>query len=159
MTDKVDREIYNAGLRRLQLELIKTQESPRDDGERVVVLLEGQDAAGEDGVIKRITTIRSTNPALCNGCVTNERNAWTRGRRRDSDGASGCMIRTPKRSSVNPLSFSSEHDDYLHYCSQPPMLTDGSSGKVLDGGKCHFPPPPEHPPMSTARVARAWRAG
>jgi hypothetical protein len=96
MIDKVDREIYNASLRRLQLGLIKTQESPRDDGERVVVLLEGQDAAGEDGVIKRITTIRSTNSALCNGCVTDERNAWTRGRSRDSDGASGCMMRTPQ---------------------------------------------------------------
>jgi polyphosphate kinase 2 (PPK2 family) len=42
MTDKVDREIYNASSRRLQIELIKTQESSRDDGERVVVLLEGR---------------------------------------------------------------------------------------------------------------------
>ncbi|MGI9031510.1 MAG: polyphosphate kinase 2 [Ilumatobacteraceae bacterium] len=50
-------------LARLQGELVKMQESVRNDGRRVVVLFEGRDAAGKGGVIKRI--VEPLNPRFC----------------------------------------------------------------------------------------------
>jgi polyphosphate kinase 2 len=51
---KLDKKIYGSELSRLQLELVKLQEWVRREGQRVVVLFEGRDAAGKGGVIKRI---------------------------------------------------------------------------------------------------------
>ena len=52
---KFDKKLYESELQRLQLELVKLQEWVRREGQRVVVLFEGRDAAGKGGVIKRIT--------------------------------------------------------------------------------------------------------
>jgi polyphosphate kinase len=49
-------------LARLQVELVKWQETVRTEGRRVVVLFEGRDAAGKGGVIKRIT--EAVNPRI-----------------------------------------------------------------------------------------------
>jgi polyphosphate kinase 2 len=49
------RREYEAELQRLQGELVKMKEWVRLDGERVVILFEGRDAAGKGGAIKRIT--------------------------------------------------------------------------------------------------------
>ena len=57
---KVKKKVYEAELERLQVELVKQQEYVRAEGERVVVLFEGRDAAGKGGAIKRIT--ESVNP-------------------------------------------------------------------------------------------------
>jgi polyphosphate kinase 2 len=46
---------YDDELFRLQAELVKVQEWVRAEGERVVVVFEGRDAAGKGGAIKRIT--------------------------------------------------------------------------------------------------------
>jgi len=46
---------YDKELFRLQAELVKVQEWVRAEGERVVVVFEGRDAAGKGGAIKRIT--------------------------------------------------------------------------------------------------------
>ncbi len=54
--------VYEAELRRLQIELVKLQEWIRQQGLRVVVVFEGRDAAGKGGVITRIT--ESTNPRI-----------------------------------------------------------------------------------------------
>lgn len=54
---------YVEELARLQLELLKLQESVRLEGHRVVVIFEGRDAAGKGGVIKRIT--ECLNPRSC----------------------------------------------------------------------------------------------
>jgi polyphosphate kinase 2 len=54
---------YVDELARLQLELLKMQESVRLQGLRVVVIFEGRDAAGKGGVIKRI--VESLNPRAC----------------------------------------------------------------------------------------------
>ena len=59
----VDKKVYSAELRRLQIELIKLQEWIRFKGLKVVVIFEGRDAAGKGGVIKRIT--ESLNPRIC----------------------------------------------------------------------------------------------
>ncbi|MEW1953895.1 polyphosphate kinase 2 [Terrabacter sp. NPDC080008] len=52
---KMDLEVYEAELGRLQAELVAFQEWVRTTGQRVVVLFEGRDAAGKGSAIKRIT--------------------------------------------------------------------------------------------------------
>ena len=55
--------VYEKEMLRLQTELVKLQEWVKADGERVVVVFEGRDAAGKGGVIKRITEY--LNPRIC----------------------------------------------------------------------------------------------
>ncbi len=52
---RIHRRLYEAELERLQIELARMQTWVRDEGQRVVVLFEGRDAAGKGGTIKRIT--------------------------------------------------------------------------------------------------------
>jgi len=52
---KLGRKEYARELRRLQIELVKLQRHVIARGRRVLVILEGRDAAGKDGTIKRIT--------------------------------------------------------------------------------------------------------
>ncbi|MEV5508155.1 polyphosphate kinase 2 [Streptomyces orinoci] len=47
--------VYRQELLRLQTELVKLQEWVRAEGERLVVVFEGRDAAGKGGVIKQVT--------------------------------------------------------------------------------------------------------
>jgi polyphosphate kinase 2 len=53
--NKIKNKDYERELYRLQVEMIKLQEWIKQNGERVVVIFEGRDAAGKGGVIKRIT--------------------------------------------------------------------------------------------------------
>ena len=46
---------YKAVMLRLQTALVRTQMASMQSGEKILVLLEGRDAAGKDGTIKRIT--------------------------------------------------------------------------------------------------------
>jgi polyphosphate kinase 2 len=62
-TSMLDREHYFRELFRLQSELVKLQDWVVERGLKVVVLLEGRDAAGKGGVIKRIT--QRLNPRVC----------------------------------------------------------------------------------------------
>jgi polyphosphate kinase 2 len=55
MTAKFTKKLYEQELERLQLELIDLQDVVRETGMRVAVLMEGRDAAGKGGIIKRIT--------------------------------------------------------------------------------------------------------
>ena len=52
---KLNRELYEAELLRLQGELVQMQEWIKHTGQRLVVIFEGRDAAGKGGAIKRIT--------------------------------------------------------------------------------------------------------
>ncbi len=61
--DKATKKRMEKELARLQVELVKLQESVRTSGQRIVVLFEGRDAAGKGGVIKRIT--ETVNPRYC----------------------------------------------------------------------------------------------
>ena len=47
--------VYRRALRKLQIELVKFERQLIAEGGRVVVILEGRDAAGKDGMIKHIT--------------------------------------------------------------------------------------------------------
>ncbi len=51
----LDKEFYEAELKRLQFELVKLQYWVKAQGLRVILLFEGRDAAGKGGIIKRIT--------------------------------------------------------------------------------------------------------
>lgn len=51
---KLDNELYEAELTKLQAELVEMQEWMRTEGKRLVVIFEGRDAAGKGGAIKRI---------------------------------------------------------------------------------------------------------
>lgn len=50
---KMGTKAYEAELHMLQIELLKLQQWARDEGERIVILFEGRDAAGKGGTIKR----------------------------------------------------------------------------------------------------------
>ncbi len=52
---KLDKDLYEAELHRLQSELVEMQEWIKQEGQRLVVIFEGRDAAGKGGAIKRIT--------------------------------------------------------------------------------------------------------
>lgn len=51
---------YEIELKRLQIELMKLQRSMKENGERILAIFEGRDAAGKGGTIKRI--IAHLNP-------------------------------------------------------------------------------------------------
>jgi polyphosphate kinase 2 len=53
--DRLDRQVYEDELFRLQAELVKLQEWVRATGQRLVVVFEGRDAAGKGSAIKRVT--------------------------------------------------------------------------------------------------------
>ena len=54
-TEKLKRKVYETELRKLQEDLCYLQEWIRTSGERVIVVLEGRDAAGKGGTIKVMT--------------------------------------------------------------------------------------------------------
>jgi polyphosphate kinase 2 len=60
---KFPKDLYDDELARLQIELVKLQETIKRRALKVVVIFEGRDAAGKGGVIKRIT--QCLNPRVC----------------------------------------------------------------------------------------------
>jgi polyphosphate kinase 2 len=57
------KEVYEAELFRLQAEFVKVQEWVKAEGQRIVVVFEGRDAAGKGGTIKRIAQYLSPRVA------------------------------------------------------------------------------------------------
>src|SRR5262245_15866044 len=53
--ERLGRRLYERELFRLQAELVKVQEWVRTEGQRLVVVFEGRDAAGKGSTIKRVT--------------------------------------------------------------------------------------------------------
>jgi len=53
--ERMDKKLYEKELYRLQSELVTMQEWVRAEGERVLVIFEGRDAAGKGSTIKRVT--------------------------------------------------------------------------------------------------------
>ena len=52
---KLDRKTYEKALRKLQEELCYLQAWVKEKGERIIIVLEGRDAAGKGGTIKALT--------------------------------------------------------------------------------------------------------
>lgn len=51
----ISKQEYKRQLRELQIELVKVQKQVIAHGERILIIFEGRDAAGKDGVIKRVS--------------------------------------------------------------------------------------------------------
>ena len=49
------KKVYKHDLRDLQIELVKIQRRAIAHNHRILIIFEGRDAAGKDGIIKRIT--------------------------------------------------------------------------------------------------------
>jgi polyphosphate kinase 2 len=60
---KIEKNVYEAELAKMQIQLVKLQEWVKHDGLKLVILFEGRDAAGKGGSIKRIT--QSLSPRVC----------------------------------------------------------------------------------------------
>ncbi len=54
-TARMDKDLYEAELLRLQIDLVKMQEWVKAQNQRLVIIFEGRDAAGKGGAIKRVT--------------------------------------------------------------------------------------------------------
>src|SRR6266567_6092441 len=70
---------YEAALRDLQIELVKIQKHVIKHGHKVLVIFEGRDAAGKDGLIKRIVehlSPRETRVVALGKPSDRERTAW-----------------------------------------------------------------------------------
>ena len=57
---KLTRKEYEGELRNLQVELCKLQDWVKREGLRIIVVLEGRDAAGKGGTIKAMTRARKS---------------------------------------------------------------------------------------------------
>jgi polyphosphate kinase 2 len=76
---KVPRKLYEEDLRRLQAELVKMKEWVRLNGERLLIVFEGRDAAGKGGAIKRVTEYlnpRTTRIVALPAPTDRERGQW-----------------------------------------------------------------------------------
>ena len=67
---KLSKKAYEKELLRLQAELVDMQQWVVENGERLVIVMEGRDAAGKGSAIKRITqyTVSYTHltlPTIC----------------------------------------------------------------------------------------------
>ena len=60
---KLDKKAYEKRLEELQAQLVEMQQWVRETGARVVIIMEGRDAAGKGSAIKRIT--QYLNPRYC----------------------------------------------------------------------------------------------
>ena len=75
----VSREDYEAQLHLLQVELVKLQRHFISCGDKILVVVEGRDAAGKDGGIKRIVEYlspRETRVVALGKPSDRERRAW-----------------------------------------------------------------------------------
>ncbi|MDO8902822.1 MAG: polyphosphate kinase 2 [Phenylobacterium sp.] len=74
-----DDESYDEALPRLQLALVKMQQRALAEGEKVLVIFEGRDAAGKDGTIRRVTehmSVRATRVVALSKPSDIERTQW-----------------------------------------------------------------------------------
>ena len=76
---ELDKHVYAKALVKLQIELVKLQRELIAGGERILVLIEGRDAAGKDGAIKHIIehlSPRETRVVALGPPSDRERHSW-----------------------------------------------------------------------------------
>lgn len=76
---RAPKELYEAELKRLQVELVEMQRWVAKSGARVLVIFEGRDAAGKGGAIKRVTKYlnpRHTHVVALAKPTKRERGQW-----------------------------------------------------------------------------------
>ncbi len=75
----MSRDAYRRELHKLQVELVKLQRHVIDEGERLLVIFEGRDAAGKDGTIKHVTehlSPRETRVVALGPPSDHDRRSW-----------------------------------------------------------------------------------
>lgn len=75
----MDRKVYKQELYALQVELVKFHKSVIDKGKKVCLLIEGRDAAGKDGIIKRFSehlSPREVRTVALGAPSDREKSAW-----------------------------------------------------------------------------------
>lgn len=75
----IDKATYKADMHALQIELVKLQKHFLAKDDKILVLLEGRDSAGKDGVIKRITdhlSPRETRVVALGRPSDRDRSSW-----------------------------------------------------------------------------------
>ena len=95
---RLPKKLYEQELFRLQAELVKVQEWVRAEGQRLVVVFEGRDAAGKGGTIKRVT--QYLNPRVARIAALCPRRPSASGRSGTSS-ATSPTCRRPARSSCS----------------------------------------------------------
>jgi polyphosphate kinase len=125
-TSELSRRGYEKELLRLQTELVYMQEWIVSEGRRLVVLFEGRDTAGKDGVIKRI--VEFLNPRTCRVAALpapseRERSQWYFARYAQQLPASGEIVLFNRswynRAGVERvMGFCSaaEYEEFLRFC-------------------------------------------
>ena len=76
---ELSHHVYAKALVKLQIELVKLQRQIIANGERILVILEGRDAAGKDGTIKHVTehlSPRETHVVALGPPSDRERHSW-----------------------------------------------------------------------------------
>jgi len=79
ISEKARRKAYKHRLRALQIELVKLQRRMIASGDKLLVILEGRDAAGKDGAVKRIVqhlSPRETRVVALGKPSDRDRSAW-----------------------------------------------------------------------------------
>ena len=78
-TPEISKENYEDTLYKLQIELVKLQRHLIECDDKILIILEGRDAAGKDGTIKRITehlSPRETRVVALGKPSDRDRNTW-----------------------------------------------------------------------------------
>ena len=76
---EISKEDYEDTLYKLQIELVKLQRHLIECDDKILIILEGRDAAGKDGTIKRITehlSPRETRVVALGKPSDRDRNTW-----------------------------------------------------------------------------------
>ena len=79
MPRELDKHVYAKALLKLQVELVKLQRELISGGDRILVLIEGRDAAGKDGTIKHVIehlSPRETRVVALGPPSDRERHSW-----------------------------------------------------------------------------------
>jgi len=126
---KLGRRSYEAQKAKLQAELLKVQLWSQESGEKFVMLLEGRDAAGKGGTIKRFTehlNPRSARVVALNKPTDEERGQWYFQRYIDHLPTAGEIVLYDRswynRAGVERVMGFCEPQEYLEFMRQTPDL-------------------------------------
>jgi len=132
---------YQREIEHLQVALVRYQQAAIADGDKVVVVFEGRDAAGKDGTIKRITehlSVRNTRVIALPKPNDRERTEWYFQRYIDYLPAAGEMTLFNRswynRAGVEPvMGFCTpeEHQAFLHDAPVFERMLTGSGLKLI----------------------------
>lgn len=128
-TAKLPRKVYNDEILRLQAELVKLQEWVKAEGQRLVVVFEGRDAAGKGGSIKRITEYLSPRVARIAALPTpteRQRTQWYFQRYAEQLPAAGEIVLFDRswynRAGVEHVMGFCTHEEYSRFLHQCPIF-------------------------------------